>query len=149
MSSHHAARIEWKRADRRFSYEEYSRTHRVSFGTGAAIDASAASEFRGDATKPNPEEMLVAALSSCHMLTFLAICARKGIAVDAYEDEATGVLERPAGGRMHVTVVTLRPKVTSASPIEPALLASIHAQAHEGCFIANSVRTDVRVEPRA
>lgn len=138
----------WERGDRGFGYEEYSRSHHVSFGTGTGTTVSAASEYRGDPALPNPEELLVAALSSCHMLTFLAVCARKKIVVDRYEDDAVGVLERPAGKRMQVTRVMLRPRVTFApgTVVDAALLAELHHHAHEGCFIANSVTTEVVVE---
>lgn len=149
MSSRHEAKLRWERGDRGFGYEEYSRAHDVTFGAGRTIPMSSAAEFRGDPALPNPEELLVAALSSCHMLTFLAVCARKAIVVDRYEDHAEGALERPAGERMHVTRVTLRPRVTFAAgtTVDPALLASLHQQAHQGCFIASSVKTSVTVEP--
>ena len=146
----HSARITWARGERAFSYEEYGREHRVEYGGGVAHSLSAAAEYRGDAALPNPEELLVAALSSCHMLTFLAICARKKIVVESYDDEASGILERPTGKRMQVTTVVLRPRIefASAAPDE-ATVAALHRQAHEGCFIASSVTTEVRVEPRA
>lgn len=146
MSEHHAS-ITWSRGERPFAYEEYGRDHAMTFGTGTSITASAATEYRGNAALPNPEELYVAALSSCHMLTFLAICARKKIVVERYQDAAIGWLERPAGQPMHVTRVLLRPKVTfgSVAP-DAAALADLHAQAHRGCFIAQSVKTDVTVE---
>lgn len=150
MSSEHVSRLVWERGDRGFGYEQYSRTHEVAFGTGTRVTMSAAPEFRGDPSLPNPEELLVAALSSCHMLTFLAICARKGLVVERYEDAAMGVLERPSGRRMQVTKVTLRPRVTFAAGtrVDDALLDTIHHQSHDGCFIANSVKTEVVVERR-
>ncbi len=146
--SEHTARIEWSRGDRGFGYEHYARAHTARLGGGAVITVSAAKEFRGDPSLANPEDLFVAALSSCHMLTFLAICARKGIVVERYEDEASGWLERPAGAPMHVTRVTLRPRILFAVAPEPATLASLHEQAHHGCFIASSVNTVVTVEPR-
>lgn len=151
MSIRHEARLVWSRGDRAFGYEQYSRAHEVRFGSGRTIPMSAALEFRGDPELPNPEELLVAALSSCHMLTFLAICARKSWVVDRYEDEAIGVLERPPGARMHVTKVILRPRITFAegTSIDAPTLASLHHQAHEGCFIASSVKTEVVVEAQS
>lgn len=148
MSSEHTSRLQWERGERGFGYEEYPRTHQVTFGTGTAMTVSAAHEYRGDPALPNPEELLVAALSSCHMLTFLAVCAKKKLVVDRYEDAAVGVLERPPGKRMQVTKVTLRPRVTFAPgvTVDEALLAELHHQAHLGCFIANSVTTEVVVE---
>jgi organic hydroperoxide reductase OsmC/OhrA len=94
--------------------------------------------------------MLVAALSSCHMLTFLAIAARKGYLVDRYDDEAVGVMEKSAQGRMAVTRAVLRPRVVFGGDKQPDAdaLAQLHDSAHRGCFIASSVQTEVTVEPR-
>jgi organic hydroperoxide reductase OsmC/OhrA len=146
--SEHRAQISWQRGGVDFGYETYSRDHDWRFGAGPSLRASAAPEYRGSAALPNPEEALVAALSSCHMLTFLAIAARKGLTVDAYDDEAVGHLEKNAEGRLAVTRVVLRPRVrfAGAAP-DAATLAALHESAHRGCFIANSVKTDVRVEP--
>jgi organic hydroperoxide reductase OsmC/OhrA len=147
--SEHKSTLHWARGERGFGYEEYAREHTLAMGGGDPIRASAAQAFRGDPSLTNPEDLLVGALSSCHMLTFLAICARKNIVVDAYDDDATGWLERPSGAPMHVTRVTLRPRVRFAgSPPDAATLASLHEQAHRGCFIASSVKTDVKVEPQ-
>ena len=147
-ASEHVARIDWKRGESGFAYSEYPRAHRVEYGGGVSHAMSAAPEFRGDAALPNPEELLVAALASCHMLTFLAICARKGIVVDRYEDDARGVLEKGANGKLQVTRVVLRPCITFAgAPPDAATLAKLHHQSHEGCFIASSVKTEVTVEP--
>jgi organic hydroperoxide reductase OsmC/OhrA len=98
----------------------------------------------------DPEEAFVASLAACHLLTFLAICARKRIAVDAYTDEAVGTLEKNAAGKLAVTRVVLRPRVTFApdAEVDPRTIAEIHHRAHEDCFIANSVKTDVTVEPQ-
>jgi organic hydroperoxide reductase OsmC/OhrA len=146
--SEHTARIEWARGDRGFGYEQYGRDHTAQLGGAPPMQLSAAQPFRGNPALANPEDLLVAALSSCHMLTFLAICARKGIVVDRYADDASGWLERPSGGPMQVTRVTLRPKITfAAAPPDAATLASLHEQAHHGCFIASSVKTTVTVEP--
>ena len=95
---------------------------------------------------PNPEELLVAALSSCHMLTFLAIAARKRLVVNNYEDDAVGVMTKNEQGKLWVSSVVLHPRVAFAEPVNPSQLAGIHEQAHHECFIANSVRTEVRVE---
>jgi organic hydroperoxide reductase OsmC/OhrA len=149
MSLHHAS-VAWKRETPDFAYDTYGRNHVLTFAGGTRLDASAAPEYRGDAAKPNPEEQLVAALSSCHMLTFLAVCARKGLVVDAYADEAEGVLEKNAEGRLAVTRVILRPRVTFGEgvAVDDAKLAELHASAHRGCFIASSVKTEVTVESR-
>ena len=145
--STHRAKVSWARGEHPFTYEGYSRAHRVTFGGGAAMEASAAAEYRGDAALPNPEEALVFALSSCHMLTFLAIAARKRLAVDAYEDRAEGTLAKDAEGRLAVTTCVLQPRVrfSPGVAVDAETLRSMHEQAHRGCFIAQSVKTDVRV----
>lgn len=145
--SQHITRLLWQKTDAAFTYETYVRDHRVTMDTGMVLPVSAAKEYRGSPTLTNPEELLVAALSSCHMLTFLAVCAKKGLTVERYEDEAVGTLARPEGAPMHVTECVLRPKVVfaGAGP-DPETLLELHRQAHKGCFIANSVKTNVRVE---
>lgn len=149
--SHHRASVSWSRAaETAFTYEAYPRDHRVTFGGGATFGASAAPEYKGTAELPNPEEMMVAALSSCHMLTFLAICAKKGVGVDRYEDEAEGHLEKNAEGRLAVTRVTLQPHVdfSPGVDVDDAALAKLHEASHRGCFIAASVTTKITVSPR-
>lgn len=91
----------------------------------------------------------MAALSSCHMLTFLAIAARKGITVTSYTDDAAGTLAKDERGVLSVTEVVLKPVVTFATPVTPLVLGQLHLAAHHGCFIANSVRTKVTVESPA
>ena len=150
MSEHHAG-VRWKRTSSDFTYDSYNRSHEFVFKHGdVRVAASSAPEFKGDAALVDPEEAFVASLSSCHMLTFLAICARKRITVESYEDDAAGTLEKD-GGKLWMTRVILRPSVRFASGanVDAATLAQIHHHAHEECFIANSVKTDVRVEPRA
>jgi organic hydroperoxide reductase OsmC/OhrA len=147
MSEHHA-RLTWEKGGAPFTYDAYTRNHRVSFKDGAvALSVSASPAFLGDATHPDPEDLMVAALSSCHMLSFLAIAARKRLTVLSYEDDAVGHLEKQ-GGKFWLTRVELRPKVRFEADIDPALLAEIHHKAHEECFIANSVKTEINVQPR-
>ena len=140
------ARLSWKRQTADFAYNSYNRSHVVTTGGGEALPMSAAPEFKGEAARANPEELLVAALSSCHMLTFLAIAARKRLVVDAYQDDAVGVMTKNAEGKLFVSHVTLRPRVSFAEPPPPGVLQQLHHQAHADCFIANSVRTEVTVE---
>jgi organic hydroperoxide reductase OsmC/OhrA len=150
MAEHHAG-VAWKRTSADFTYDTYNRKHEMTFKAGAIrLPASSAPAFLGDADFVDPEEAFVAALASCHMLTFLAICARKRLTVDAYDDDAVGVLEEGEAGKMWVTRVRLSPKVTFApgTRVDDATLDRIHHQSHEHCFIANSVKTDVTVEPR-
>jgi organic hydroperoxide reductase OsmC/OhrA len=147
--SEHRTQVSWARGADSFSYETYDRTHRWRFAGGREFDASAAPEYRGRAELPNPEEALVAALSSCHMLTFLALAARRRFVVDGYEDDAVGHLEKNADGQLAITRVELRPRVTFSGEKRPTpeALASLHEAAHRECFIANSVKTEVSVVP--
>lgn len=150
MSEHHAA-LRWKRSTADFRYETYNRAHEVLFKDGAVVlPSSSAPEFRGDAERADPEEAYVAALSSCHMLTFLAICARRRIVTDSYEDDACGVLEKGPDGKLWLTRVTLHPRIRFApgTDVDETLLAALHHQAHADCFIANSVKTEITVISR-
>jgi organic hydroperoxide reductase OsmC/OhrA len=150
MSEHHAS-VVWKRTSADFTYETYNRAHEVRYKSGAiVVPSSSAPEFRGDADRVDPEEAFVASLSACHMLTFLAICARKRITVESYEDDAVGLLEKD-GGKLWIARVTLKPRVRfgAGTTIDATALADIHHKSHEECFIANSVKTDVTVEPHA
>jgi organic hydroperoxide reductase OsmC/OhrA len=147
--SEHRTQVRWARGAQPFAYETYDRTHRWRFGGGAELDASAAPEYRGRAELPNPEEALVAALSSCHMLTFLAIAARKRLVVERYEDDAVGHMEKNADGKLAITRVELRPRVVFSGEQQPSAedVARMHELSHHGCFIANSVKTEVSVVP--
>jgi organic hydroperoxide reductase OsmC/OhrA len=147
--SEHRATIRWARTSKDFTLESYNRAHDWEMAA-VRVAASSAPEYRGDAARANPEEALVASLSSCHMLTFLAIAARKKLSLDSYEDDAVGYLEKNEAGRLAITRCTLRPKIvwSPGVSVSAADLQSLHHAAHEGCFIANSVKTDVRVEPR-
>jgi organic hydroperoxide reductase OsmC/OhrA len=147
MSEHHVT-VSWKRASADFKYEEYNREHAWSFDAGIQVKASAAPDFRGKPDCVDPEEALVAALSSCHMLTFLAIASRKRLVVDSYEDAAVGFLEKNAAGKLAVTRAILRPKIRFSGSQSPSAeeLSKLHEQAHQQCFIANSVLTVVTVE---
>jgi organic hydroperoxide reductase OsmC/OhrA len=147
MSEHHAT-IVWTRESADFTYDSYNRAHEFVFkGGDIVLPASAAPAFKGDETRVDPEEAFVASLSSCHMLTFLAICARKRITVESYEDEAVGYLEKGEDGRLWMARVVLRPRIRFAPDceVDAAALQRIHHDSHEHCFIANSVKTDVSV----
>jgi len=147
--SDYRAKVRWTRSTPDFAYDTYDRGHTVTFESGIAVPASSAPEYKGDAAKVNPEEQLVGALSSCHMLTFLAICARKKLTVDSYEDDASGIMTKNDRGKAFVSAVTLRPKVTFARAAPSAEdLDALHHAAHENCFIANSVQTIVTVKAR-
>ena len=148
MTEHHAG-LRWKRSSDTFTYDSYNRAHDVTFKQGAIVVPSSASPaYRGDAERVDPEEAFVGALASCHMLTFLAICARKRLTVDVYEDEAVGTLEKDAGNKLAITHVVLRPRIVFApgTIVDEQALREMHHRAHEECFIASSVKTDVTVE---
>jgi organic hydroperoxide reductase OsmC/OhrA len=150
MSEHHAA-IVWKRTSADFTYNSYNRAHEMRFKDGAIVlRASAAPDFKGEADRVNPEEAYVASLSSCHMLTFLAICARKRLTVESYEDAAVGILEKTGKGGLWMARVTLSPRVVFApgTVVDRTTLDEIHHHAHAECFIANSVNTEITVVPR-
>lgn len=141
----------WDRGEAPFADNRYSRQHRWRFDGGAEVPASASPHVvpppMSDAAAVDPEEAFVAAISSCHMLWFLSIAAKRGFIVDRYEDHAEGVLAKDARGRRAMTRVTLRPQVSYAGekPDEKTE-SSMHEAAHDACFIANSVRTEVIVE---
>jgi organic hydroperoxide reductase OsmC/OhrA len=128
-------------------YRSYSRQFRVEMSGKPDLLGSADPHFRGDAQLYNPEELLVIALSSCHMLSYLALCALKRVRVLAYIDEAHGrMVEHGNGGRFEE--VTLRPRVTIAADSDLALARSLHHDAHESCYIASSVNFPVVCEPQ-
>jgi organic hydroperoxide reductase OsmC/OhrA len=149
MSEHHAT-IDWERETLDFAYESYNRDHDWSFDAGVTVRASAAPAYLGSESCVDPEEAFVASLSSCHMLTFLALAARKRYVVDGYRDEAVGVLGKDAEGRLAMTRVTIRPQVAFGGEKQPTTeeLHQLHDRAHHACFIANSVKTEVIVEPQ-
>ena len=128
-------------------YRAYGRAHDVSVPGKPVIPASSDPAFRGDPSRYNPEEMLVASLSSCHMLWYLHLCSAHGIVVQAYEDIAEGVMvEQPSGGGAFSEVV-LQPEITLAPGADLARAQALHADAHAKCFIANSVNFPIRHEP--
>jgi organic hydroperoxide reductase OsmC/OhrA len=145
---HYSTRVRWtgNTGSGTSDYRAYERSHEITVDGKPTIAASSDPAFRGDASRFNPEELLVSSLSACHMLWYLHLCADAGVVVNDYSDEAHGVMEdTTSGGRF--TLVVLQPRVTVASPdmIEKAL--QLHANAHTHCFIANSVNFEVRVKP--
>ena len=149
----HTATITCSRSEgEAFSDNRYSRGHEWTFDGGVRLRASSSPHVvprYSDPAGVDPEEALVASLSSCHMLTFLHLAAKAGLVVDRYEDTAEGVMERRADGRVWVARVTLRPKIAWVAGGTPAPEAEdqLHHAAHEECFIANSVRTEVTCVP--
>jgi len=128
------------------SYKSYARDHEIRALGKPAVAASSDPSFRGDPARYNPEELLVASLSSCHMLWFLHLCARDRIVVTAYLDDAAGTMVEDATGGGHFTAVMLRPDITVKGPVDAVTLDALQHEAHEKCFIAASVNFPVRCE---
>jgi len=153
VSEHHATVI-WSRGDAAFVDNRYNRAHEWRFDGGAVVGAAASPHnVRAPFTDPSrvdPEEALVASVSSCHMLWFLSIAAKRRVVIESYEDAAVGVLGPNAAGKMAIVRVVLRPRIVlgPGSSLTEADLAQIHHEAHEECFIAHSIVAEVVVEPR-
>jgi len=147
--SEHKATIKWARNGADFGYKTYSRDHIWRFDNGVEILGSAALAYLGNPQRVDPEAAFVAALSSCHMLTFLALASNKGFVVDSYEDNAVGRLEKNAAGKLAITCIELHPKIVYGRDKQPTVadVDWLHDKAHRECFIANSVTTEVRVLP--
>ena len=146
---HYSAHLVWTGAARgpTKDYASYSRDYVVKIAGKPDLVGSSDPLFRGDPQRHNPEDWLVAALSACHMLTYLAICVRKRIQVLAYEDEAGGTMVLEGGGG-RFTEVVLRPKVTLVAGSDAAAAEALHDQAHHDCFVASSVNFPVRHEAK-
>lgn len=151
--STYTAEVLWLRNEGDFAGNRYSRRHLLRFDGGLEVPGSSSPHVvplpMSDASALDPEEAFVASLSSCHMLWFLSIAAKRKFCVDRYFDAAKGLMEKNAEGKVAMTVVTLRPDVTFSGEHQPTRkeLDRLHHEAHESCFIANSVKTDVRCEP--
>jgi organic hydroperoxide reductase OsmC/OhrA len=148
---HYRLQVNWtgNRGSGTANYTAYSRDHEISAEGKPVIKGSSDPVFRGDSTRYNPEELLLAALSTCHMLSCLHLCADAGVIVVGYEDQPTGlmVLDGTGGGRFHEVV--LHPLVRLANEEAAVRLPALHERAHELCFIASSVNFPVRCEPRS
>jgi len=141
--------LSWQRSSEDFSYENYNRNHLVQFPGGQFIKASSAPNYFGDADLVNPEESLLAALSSCHMLTVLAIAAKKKLIIDHYEDKPVATLAANEAGSMMVKTITLSPKITfSDNSVDKDTIKKLHESAHKHCFVANSLITEQIIQPR-
>ncbi len=129
------------------SYSSYERAHEISAAGKPVIAGSSDPAFRGDESRYNPEELLIASLSACHMLWYLNLCADARVVVTDYADRAEGSMVITADGGGHFTEVTLKPAVTVTKESDTRLAEELHLKAHHLCFIANSVNFPVRVEP--
>ncbi len=146
---HYAVRVEWQGnlGSGTSDYRSYSRDNLVTAEGNPPIEGSSDRAFRGSPERWNPEEFMVAALSQCHLLSYLHVAANHGIVVTAYEDDAIGTMQQTADGGGHFTSVTLRPVVTISAG-DPDVALAIHKEASEKCFIAASVNFPVGHEPR-
>jgi organic hydroperoxide reductase OsmC/OhrA len=149
----YTATLEWQRDGAVFTDHRFSRAHRWRFDGGADVPGSASPLIvpppLSDPAAIDPEEAFVAAIASCHMLWFLALAAKQGFVVDHYRDAAVGIMEKIESGKQAITRVTLRPDIGFSGDKRPSPdeLQSLHHKAHDNCFIANSVRTEITVEP--
>jgi organic hydroperoxide reductase OsmC/OhrA len=149
MSEHHVA-VSWSRATPGFDYDSFDRRHQIAFKNGAVVlEGDAAGDYGGQAGAGiDPEELFAASLGACHMMSFLAVAARMRIVVDAYADAPLAIVGKGDDGRLAVTHVVLRPRVTFAGEVAPEKLAQVHDLAHRNCFVANAVKATVVVEPQ-
>jgi len=149
----YTAEVLWLREGQDFLSNKYSRRHVIRFDGGAEIPGSSSPHVvplpMSDATAVDPEEALVASLSSCHMLWFLSIAAKRKFCVERYFDPAVGVMGKNAEGKVAMLTITLKPEVTFSGERAPTReqIDQMHHEAHDECFIANSVKTEVRCEP--
>jgi len=150
--SEYTASVHWSLDDGDFAGDRYTRAHEWLFDGGLTVPASASPQIvplpLSVAENVDPEEAFVASLSSCHMLFFLSLAARRGIVVESYTDEASGRMEKNADGRMAMSRVLLRPRAVyrADSTPDPKEVERLHHRAHELCFIANSVRSKIVTE---
>lgn len=128
-------------------YRAYDREHEISHGEKPAIAGSSDPSFLGDATRWNPEELLVSSTSACHMLWYLHLCSAAGVVVTEYVDQAEGMMAEDADGGGRFTRIVLHPEVTLADGSDPDLARKLHEQAHAKCYIANSVNFPIDCEP--
>ncbi len=147
-SHEYRSRLIWdgNKGDGTSSYATYGREYRIQFSGKPDLSGSADPMFKGDGAKPNPEDLFIAALSSCHLLSYLALCARNKISVASYEDDAVGMLSLDSKYEGRFESVVLRPRVTIASG-DLDLAIKLHETAHHSCYIAKSVSCEVRNEP--
>jgi organic hydroperoxide reductase OsmC/OhrA len=150
----YSAEVQWQRAAHEaFTDNRYSRKHSLRFDGGTEVPGSSSPSVvplpMSDAAAVDPEEAFVASLAACHMLWFLSLAAQQGHVVDSYRDAAVGVMTKNAAGKLWISTVTLRPEVRFGGERQPSAeaLLQLHHRAHEECYIANSVKGDVRCEP--
>lgn len=148
--SDHRITLNWQRGNATFERGSYPKDHEVRYLGGQTLGVSSAAAYGGNAALADPEQMLLSALSSCHMLTFLAVAANRGYVVDAYLDDAECELGKNAEGVTAVVSATLRPSVRFSGDKQPSAedYDKLHERAHKGCFVGQSLKTEVRIESR-
>ena len=149
MTAHRVA-LRWQRRSPDFEYQTFDRRYDLHFSGGQILPGSSSPVYFGDPTLTNPEEILIASLSSCFMLTFLSIAALKRFVVDSYEDEAECKLGKNEHGKTMISRIILHPKVSfgPGRQPDPEVLAEWYRKAEENCFVSNSLRSEMVVEPR-
>lgn len=147
--SEHRAEVSWRREGGPFDYDSFDRRHRIAFEDGRVVLAGdAAADYGGQGgAGADPEALFAASLAACHMLSFLAVAARMRIVVDAYADAPTAFVDKDAEGRLAVTRVVLKPRVTFAAEVAPDKGAQLHELAHRNCFVARAVKAEILIEP--
>lgn len=145
--SEYVAKLQWKLGDGEMAAGKYNVNHRMGFSGGLEAIMTSAPDYGGDARYVNPEEAIAAALSSCHMMTFLALCAKAGWKITSYQDNAVAKLGKTADGRMRVASITLHPEMAFEQGHEIAKdkLEEMHERAHRYCFVANALSCDMEV----
>ena len=146
----YAVQVVWtgNRGSGTSDYRAYDRAHEIRIANKPTIPGSAEPIYRGDPARHNPEELLVAALSACHMLWFLHLAADAGVVVTSYRDDAAGTMQETTDGGGRFTEVVLRPTVATSRPVDTAVFNALHDRSHDLCYIASSVNFPVRCEPR-
>ncbi len=146
--SEHRIDLEWSRNGGPFARGNYSPDHLIHYAGGQTLHGSPASGYGGNDAYADPEQLLLSALSACHMLTFLAVAANRGYVIDSYHDDAVATLDKNADGKMAVVKAVLAPKVVFSGEKQPNAdeYKTLHDRAHAACFIANSVKTVVELQ---
>jgi len=153
MSATFTVTVQWLRGDAIFTDKKYSRAHTWTFDGGAVVKGSSSPHSvplpYSDQSGVDPEEALVAALTSCHMLFFVGGAARDGWVIDSYTDNPVGIMEKNAAGKLYVSRITLHPKIVFSGDKQPtaAQIEALHHWSHEECYVANSIRAEVLIEP--
>ncbi|QBX38557.1 OsmC family peroxiredoxin [Brevundimonas sp. S30B] len=149
MDHRYTATVAWSAPAEAHRSGRYSRAHDWRFDGGALVRGSSAPPSPGsDPAAVDPEEALVAAVSACHMMFFLAYARKHRLTVTSYEDQADGVMTPNADGKLYLSTLTLRPRITFEGEADPAVVNQVHHLAHADCYLANSIRGDVTIEPR-